>query len=95
MLPQGRYICTNDEGHIMKITDTIEKHFKGKYKLPKGKLPKFLLYMLGWTFGVSFKFIKRNIGYPIALNNNKSKELLGLKYTNLDTTIVDMINSIK
>ncbi len=50
--------------------------------------------MLGWMFGLKAKFIKRNVGYPLKLNANKSKQVLGLKYIPLEQTVRDMVNQM-
>ena len=56
--------------------------------------PKFLLYLIGWIFGSTFTFVKRNVGYPIRLNATKSINSLGLKYRPLIETIEDMITKM-
>ena len=57
--------------------------------------PKFMLYLMGWAFGITNKFISRNVGYDIKLNNSKSKQRLGLSYTPMESTIKDMVESMK
>ncbi len=57
--------------------------------------PKFMLYLVGWMFGLTNKFISRNVGYDIKLNASKSKEILGLSYTPLEKTIEDMVTQMQ
>ena len=49
---------------------------------------------IGPVFGVTRKFIRRNVGYPIAFSNEKSKKEMGIEYTPIVSTIEDMINSL-
>lgn len=87
----GRHILAERVLDFMSFAKTIKTMYPGKYPLPLMKTPKFMLYLVGWAFGLTRKFISRNIGYHIKLNNNKSKNELGLVYTPFETTIKDMI----
>ena len=90
----GRYIVVNKSFTILQITNTVKKLYGKKFKLPRAESPKWLIYLLGPIFGVTRKFIQRNIGYPIFLDNEKSKQNLGIQYTSMKKTINDMIKSI-
>lgn len=87
----GRHILSEGSKNIMEMTKVIEETFPGKYRLPKMKSPKILMYLVGPLFGVNAKFVSKNIGYPIYLNANRSKEELGIEYTPFKDTIKDMI----
>ncbi len=89
---EGRHILANSVKSVMDITKIIGEHFPKKYKLPKMKAPKFLIWLLAPAFGITRTFVSKNIGYHIALNNEKSKTKLGLNYTPIEKSIVDMIN---
>lgn len=91
---EGRYILAERTETVMNLTKMIEKLFPGKFKLPKMPTPKFMMYLAGPFFGLKHGFIKRNVGYSIKLNNSKSIDGLGLKYTSLEDSIKDMINSM-
>ena len=57
--------------------------------------PKFLLYLLGPLFGVTRKFVVKNVGYALRLNNSKSKNKLGLSYTPIESTVKDMADKME
>ncbi len=57
------------------------------------KTPTFLLYLIGWMFGLSLKYVYRNIGHPIKINNSKSIRELGLTYIPFEKTIEDMVDT--
>ncbi len=88
---QGRHILAERTAGISDIADIVKKHFGRKYKLPLMKSPKCMLYFVGWMFGITSRFIKRNVGHPLKLNTDKSKKQLGLDYRPLDETIKDMV----
>ncbi|MEA2043285.1 MAG: aldehyde reductase [Bacteroidota bacterium] len=88
---KGRYILAERVITVFEFSQIIKNLYGKRYRLPITESPKFMLYMVGWMFGLTGKFIKRNVGYPIKLNTQKSKKQLGLKYTPLEQTIEDMI----
>jgi len=88
---KGRHVITNVEMGVMKMTQIIETAFPNKFKLPKMKSPKWLMLLIGPLFGVTRQFVKLNIGHPLKLNNSKGKRELGMTYTPIEKTIVDMV----
>jgi len=52
------------------------------------------MYIVAPFFGLTYKYISRNIGYFIDFDNSKSKKILGLEYTNFEQTIFDMLETI-
>jgi len=91
----GRHILAERTTGFFELGKVIDQEFKGVYKTPMMKTPKFMLYLIGWMFGLTTKFISRNIGYSIKLNNSKSIHELGLQYTPFNVTVRDMILEMK
>ena len=91
----GRHILVERVMDFMSFAKIIKTLYPGKYPLPLMKSPKFMLYLVGWAFGLTRKYISRNIGYHIKFNNSKSKRDLGLVYSSFEPTIKDMIERIK
>ena len=65
---KGRYILAERTLSAYDFSKMIKEKFGNKYKLPMMKSPKFILYLVGWMFGLSNKYISRNVGYAIKLN---------------------------
>jgi len=91
---EGRHILVSRVANFIELANTIEENFPQKFKLPRKTSPKVLMYLVGWIFGLSPKFISRNVGHSLKFNNTKSVNNLGLKYTSLETTIRDMVNQM-
>lgn len=91
----GRYLLAERTTGVFEICQMIKARFGSKYKLPSSKSPKFMLYLIGWMFGLSFSYVRQNIGHHINLDNTKSKQQLGLTYTPLETTIADMVLNLE
>jgi len=92
---EGRHIISERVMNFLDMANVIGAEFPGKYKLPKSLAPKFMMYLMGWAFGATIKFVKQNIGYPIKLNSTKSREALGLEYIKVEDTIKDMVNQME
>ena len=92
---EGRHILAERTGSVLQLCDILRKQYGDRFKLPKKTAPKWLLYLVGWTMGVSAKFVKRNVGYPIRLNTEKSRKQLGLKYTPLEQSLKDMVEAMQ
>ncbi len=92
---EGRYIIAERVIDFMSFTQLIKSLYPGKYPLPLMKTPKFMLYLVGWAFGLTTKYISRNVGYHFKINNSKSKQDLKLVYSPFEATIKDMIEAMK
>lgn len=88
---EGRHLLAERTESVYGFSQLIKSIFGKKYKLPLMQSPKFMLYFMGWMFGLKNKFIYRNVGYNIKLNTSKSIEKLGLSYIPLEQTIKDMV----
>jgi nucleoside-diphosphate-sugar epimerase len=91
---EGRFILCSTVKGFMEVADIIRKKYGKKFKLPLMKTPTFMLYFVGWMFGLNYKYIFRNIGHPIKINNSKSTRELGMTYIPFETTILDMVSGM-
>ena len=91
----GRYILIKEVMSFIGFAKKIKVIYPGKYPLPLMKAPKFMLYLIGRAFGITSRFVSRNIGYHIKINNSKGQKELGLVYSPIETTIEDMVESMK
>lgn len=92
---EGRHILAERVMSFMDLSAIIKDKFGKKYKLPMGKAPKWLLHLIGGMFGVTSKFVKRNVGIPLCLDASKSKEALHITYTPIEKSVVEMIERIE
>jgi nucleoside-diphosphate-sugar epimerase len=89
---EGRFILCSATKGFMEVADVIRKKYGKQFKLPGMKTPTFLLYFLGWMFGLSLKYIYRNMGPPVKINSSKSIQKLGITYIPFEQTIEDMVD---
>jgi nucleoside-diphosphate-sugar epimerase len=90
----GRFILAERTMNFLEFSKIIKKIYGSKYKVPVMVAPKFLFLLIAPMFGVTRKFVKRNVGYPIRLNTLRSKTNLGLTYRSIEETVKDMVESM-
>ncbi len=90
----GRHILSERVTDMLSFVNIISELYGSKYKLPKSYLPKWLLSIIGGLFGLSPKFVKNNVGIPLALDATKSKDKLKLTYIPLEQTVKDMVDQM-
>jgi nucleoside-diphosphate-sugar epimerase len=92
---EGRYILVERTMNLLGLVNIIRQLHGDKYKLPKSNSPKVLMYLLGPILGVSLRFVRRNIGYPIRINGSKSRNQLNMSYIPMEESIRDMIRQME
>jgi nucleoside-diphosphate-sugar epimerase len=90
----GRFILAERTMNFLEFSKIIKRVYGSKFKVPVLVAPKFLFLLIAPMFGVTRKFVKRNVGYPIRLNTHRSKTNLGLTYRNMEETVKDMVESM-
>jgi nucleoside-diphosphate-sugar epimerase len=85
----GRHVLVSGSLTFMDIVRTLKAKFGGKYKFPMMQAPKWLIYLMAPSMGVTRTFVKRNVGYPFGLNNAKSIRELGMSYRPMEQTLVE------
>lgn len=85
----GRHILVATHATFLEIAQTLDRLYPGAHPVPKRELPKALLYLFGPKSGLSWRYIRRNVGIPVRYDNRKSKERLGLFYRPMEETLRD------
>lgn len=92
---KGRFIVSGGVATFVDMAKIIEGKYPKRFKLPKKNIPKWLVSLSATKAGVSKEYVKRNVGCPIKINNNKSKEVLGLNYTSIEESILDQVEQLQ
>lgn len=91
----GRNILVNTSTTMLDFADIIREKYGKTYPLPKSLLPKFMLYLVGWTQGVTWDFVSKNVGYPLKFDNSKSVKELDIDYIPIEKTLIDHLEQLK
>lgn len=92
---KGRFIVSGGIGTFLNIAKIIEGKYPKRFKLPKKNIPKWMVSFSASRAGVSKEYVKRNVGCPIKVNTTKSEEVLGIKYTSLEKSILDQVEQLQ
>lgn len=85
----GRYIAVSGSMGALEMAGILQKAYPDNFKIPKKKLPKWLLYLFGPAQGFSWKFIRKNVGIPVGFDNSRSRGELGVNYHSIQQTLID------
>ncbi len=90
---KGRHIVSGENSGFGELAAMIkEKH--PNYPIGTRKLPKFLIWLMAPTVGMTRKEVKLNVGFPWKANNSKSINELGIKYRPLKDTINEFFDQL-
>ena len=92
---EGRHIMVGDHSSLKGIAKKIEEAYPKKYKLPRSNINKLMSYMVGPMFGLSWKYISRNVGMPLKFDNSKSVNDLGIDYIPFEQTIREQVEQLE
>ena len=92
---EGRHILCQEVLSLVEFGQLVKKLAGRPLRLPASPAPKWLMLLLGPLFGVTREFVRRNVGYPLAIDNTKSRTALGIAYRPLEETIRDMIQEVE
>ena len=93
---KGRHITSGYNTTYLELAKTLQPKYASKYPIPKKKMPKWLIWLLGPMINKALtrKFVSQNIGYPWIGDNTKSKKELSVTYRPLEETMNDMFQQL-
>lgn len=90
----GRHIVAGEEVTFLDLATILRKHFGDAYPFPKKQVPKFLVWLIAPKVGLTRKFVSKNVGYPLKLDNTYSKADLGMSYVPIEQTVKEHFQQI-
>jgi dihydroflavonol-4-reductase len=90
----GRHIIASGEGKLIDIANILRKHFGDVYPFPRREVPKFLFWLIAPKRGFTRKYVSRNVGYQIKVDNLYSKADLGISYIPIEQTVKEHFQQI-
>ena len=89
----GRYIVSGENSGFGQLAGMIKEKYPN-YPISLRKLPKFMIWLMAPTIGMTRKEVKLNVGYPWKANNSKSINELGMSYRPLKDTITEFFGQL-
>ena len=85
----GRHITSSESGTLMQIAEIWKQHFGNHWPLPMMTAPKFMVWLIGPTQGITRKYVSRNVGYPLKFNHSYAEKDLGLSFRPIRESVID------
>ena len=86
---EGRHILVNQSLSFLEMGTILRNRIGGKYPFPTRKIPKLVLYLVGPSEGLSWSYLRKNLGYPLRFDNRRSRERLGIEYRPVEDTLAE------
>jgi dihydroflavonol-4-reductase len=90
---EGRHIISAHDSSFGEIASIIKNNYPN-YPISTRKLPKFIIWLMAPSVGMTRKMVSKNIGYPWSADNSKSIEKLGMEYRPLEETVTEFFGSL-
>ncbi|MBU1240910.1 NAD-dependent epimerase/dehydratase family protein [Myxococcota bacterium] len=91
---QGRHIIQAGSHTFLSLGLMLREKYANAYPFPKRTLPKFLVWLMAPTVGITRKFVSNSLGYQWKVDNSKGIHGLNLTYRPVKTSIVDMFEQM-
>ncbi len=90
----GRHICVSDSRTMLQMGEILRETFGTKYPFPKKELPKMLVWLVAPMSGLTRKFVSRNVGYPLKLDNSYTRKDLALEFRPAADSLVEFFQQL-
>lgn len=91
---EGRHLLVSKTISMIEIAKILRAHFGKAYPFPKSVVPKALVWAFGPMMGpVTRTFISKNVGHPLAFNNQRSIAL-GVEYLPVEQTFIEHFQQV-
>ncbi len=93
---QGRYITSAHNTDFLELAQSLLPKYGDQYPLPKRKLPKWLLMIVGPSVDKAFtrKFIKNNVDVEWKADNSKIKRELDMEFRPMQTNMEESFQTL-
>jgi nucleoside-diphosphate-sugar epimerase len=90
----GRHIIMNKEATLLDIANILRGNFGDGFPFPRREAPKFLFWLIAPMYDLTRKYVSRNVGIRIKLDNSYSKTDLNMSYTPIEQTIIEHFQQV-
>jgi len=88
-----RFIAAPHHTTFVEMASLVKRNFT-ELPVPSHAIPTWLFLLVGPFLGFPARFILRNIGYDIRIDNTRIREVLGMTFRPLEETLVDQVRQI-
>ena len=85
----GRHILVSESMSVIRIAGVLGDHFGDGFPFPRQTVPSAVALMLAPRRGIPQAVAKRNLGYPLAFDNRRAREALGMRFRPAAESVVE------
>ncbi|MFP4210636.1 MAG: NAD-dependent epimerase/dehydratase family protein [Alkalispirochaeta sp.] len=86
---EGRYILSAGMFSFPQIARILRERIGDAYPFPKGRVPKWLIWAIGPSVGLTRRYVRANVGIHYEIDNTRSREELGIEYRDIPGTVTE------
>ncbi|MFO8055231.1 MAG: aldehyde reductase [Bacteroidales bacterium] len=90
----GRFIIVSETKTTLEMAEILRNYLGEKYKIPKRKIPKLLLYLFGPFQGFTWKYINLNVNIPVNFDTGKAQKRLKMDFIPVQKSLQDQADQI-
>ncbi len=91
----GRYILMNQTLKMMDMVDVLKEKYGDAYPFPSQIIPKSDVLSMMSADPATVKFMDKNVGYDLKIDNQRSVNELGISYIKKEQTLHDQFEQLK
>jgi nucleoside-diphosphate-sugar epimerase len=85
----GRFILSSRVASFPEIAGILRERIGSSYPFPTGRVPKWLLWIIGPRVGIPRRYVRTNVGIPFDIDNTRSRDILGIEYREVADTVTE------
>lgn len=90
----GRYLVSGHDADTMEIARLLAPTFGRQLPLPRWELPKPIVWLIGPAASMQRRYVSRNIGHIVKVDNTRSRTELGVNYRPLWASLDAMVSQM-
>jgi len=91
----GRCILSAESSSFPELARLLRERYPGLKTAPRGTIPGPLLYILGPALGLTWRYLRRNVGIDLSFDNKKSREELGMRYAPIRSAFLEQVEQLR
>lgn len=88
---EGRFLLVGECTDAMELARILRPRFGDRLPLPTRTLPKPLVWAIGPAVTMQRRYVERNVGHVVRIDNTRSRMVLGMSYRPLWQSLDDMV----
>ena len=91
---QGRYVTSAENTGFLELASYLLADYGGQYPLPTRQLPKWLVWLIAPSAGMTRASVSKNIGLPWRASHAKAEQELGMQFRPLAPGMREMFQQL-